>query len=117
MSEYDGSQFVGIDLHRRRSVVVRTTAGGEALEWIPCRAPQPVGRARWLRGRVPNGLGAGWSEGVSRDGREEWTGGSVEPPLGQAELVGHLRDDVGDPVTGRDAIDVLSPAVCVGKVK
>ena len=32
MSEYDGSQFVGIDLHRRRSVIVRTTAGGEALE-------------------------------------------------------------------------------------
>ena len=34
MSEYDGSQFVGIDLHRRRSVVVRTTEGGEALEVV-----------------------------------------------------------------------------------
>jgi transposase len=32
MSEYDGLQFVGIDLHRRRSVVVRTTDAGEALE-------------------------------------------------------------------------------------
>ena len=32
MSEYDGQQFVGIDLHRRRSVIVRTTDAGEALE-------------------------------------------------------------------------------------
>ncbi len=32
MSEYDGQQFVGIDLHRRRSVIVRTTEAGEALE-------------------------------------------------------------------------------------
>jgi hypothetical protein len=32
MSEYAGRQFVGIDLHRRRSVVVRTTESGEVLE-------------------------------------------------------------------------------------
>ena len=34
MSEYAGQQFVGIDLHRRRSVVVRTTGSGERLEAI-----------------------------------------------------------------------------------
>jgi len=34
MSEYAGRQFVGIDLHRRRSVVVRTTESGEALEAV-----------------------------------------------------------------------------------
>ena len=34
MSEYAGRQFVGIDLHRRRSVIVRTTESGEALEAI-----------------------------------------------------------------------------------
>jgi len=34
MSEYAGKQFVGIDLHRRRSVVVRTTDTGEVLETI-----------------------------------------------------------------------------------
>jgi transposase len=34
MSEYAGQQFVGIDLHRRRSVVVRTTESGEVLESI-----------------------------------------------------------------------------------
>jgi transposase len=32
MSEYAGQQFVGIDLHRRRSVLVRTTESGEVLE-------------------------------------------------------------------------------------
>src|SRR5690349_13276057 len=31
MSEYDGRQFVGIDLHRRRSVIVRQTEAGEHL--------------------------------------------------------------------------------------
>lgn len=32
MEEYAGQQFVGIDLHRRRSVIVRMTAAGEVLE-------------------------------------------------------------------------------------
>jgi transposase len=31
-TQYDGKQFVGIDLHRRRSVLVRTAADGEVLE-------------------------------------------------------------------------------------
>jgi transposase len=34
MSEYAGKQFVGIDLHRRRSVIVRTTDTGEVLESV-----------------------------------------------------------------------------------
>ena len=32
--EYDGRQFVGIDLHRARSVVVRTTETGDVLEAV-----------------------------------------------------------------------------------
>ncbi len=32
MAEYAGKQFVGIDLHRRRSVIVRTSDAGEVLE-------------------------------------------------------------------------------------
>jgi hypothetical protein len=28
MSQYAGKQFVGIDLHRRRSVIVKTTEAG-----------------------------------------------------------------------------------------
>jgi transposase len=32
--EYDGRQFVGIDLHRRRSVVLRMTEAGETLECV-----------------------------------------------------------------------------------
>jgi transposase len=31
---YDGKQFVGIDLHRRRSVLVRMTETGELLGWV-----------------------------------------------------------------------------------
>lgn len=34
MEGYAGRQFVGIDLHRRRSVIVRTTATGEVLECV-----------------------------------------------------------------------------------
>jgi transposase len=34
MSEYAGRQFVGIDLHRRRTVLVRTTEAGEVLEAV-----------------------------------------------------------------------------------
>src|SRR5262245_6974590 len=34
MEAYVGRQFVGIDLHRRRSVLVRTTAAGEVLEAV-----------------------------------------------------------------------------------
>lgn len=34
MSEYAGKQFVGMDLHRRRSVLVRTTDAGEVLERV-----------------------------------------------------------------------------------
>src|SRR5439155_25412101 len=31
VDEYDGQQYVGIDLHRRRSVIVRMAPGGQRL--------------------------------------------------------------------------------------
>mgnify|MGYP005819263343 CR=1 FL=1 len=34
MYEYDGKQFVGIDLHRQRSVIVRQTESGEQLSAV-----------------------------------------------------------------------------------
>ena len=34
MNEYDGKQFVGIDLHRRHSVIVRQTSTGERLSAV-----------------------------------------------------------------------------------
>jgi len=34
MEEHAGKQFVGIDLHRRRSEIVRTTEIGEVLESV-----------------------------------------------------------------------------------
>ena len=56
MEEYDGRQFVGIDLHRRRSVIVRMTSGGE-----PARTPRFGGSRRYgcdshQRGRPSNAL-------------------------------------------------------------
>ncbi len=33
-TSYDGQQYVGIDLHRRRSVLVRMTETGEPLETV-----------------------------------------------------------------------------------
>jgi hypothetical protein len=32
MHEYDGRQFVGIDLHRQRSVIVRQSGSGERFK-------------------------------------------------------------------------------------
>ena len=32
--DYDGRQYVGVDLHRRRSVIVRMTPDGEQLGWV-----------------------------------------------------------------------------------
>ena len=34
MDEYDGRQFVGIDLHRRRSVIVHQSESGEQLSAV-----------------------------------------------------------------------------------
>ena len=34
MDKYDGRQFVGIDLHRRRSVIVRQSESGEQLSAV-----------------------------------------------------------------------------------
>ena len=50
MSEYDGKQFVGIDLHRRRSVIVRQTEAGEHLSTVrivnePAELMAEIGKA------------------------------------------------------------------------
>ncbi len=50
MEGYVGQQFVGIDLHRRRSVVVRTDAAGQVLESVRIvndadRLVEVIGRA------------------------------------------------------------------------
>ena len=34
MDDYDGKQIVGIDLHRRRTVIVRMTEAGEHLDTV-----------------------------------------------------------------------------------
>ena len=71
-TDYDGRQYVGIDLHRRRSVIVRMTPDGEQLDWVHidndpvalglelakagpdprwCWKPRMAGTGRWIRCR------------------------------------------------------------------
>jgi hypothetical protein len=51
-------EYVGVDLHRRRSVIVRKTAAGEPIECVqidndPIALAEVIGRARRApRGRV-----------------------------------------------------------------
>ncbi len=45
MNEYDGKQFVGIDLHRQRSVIVRQSESGEQLSAVRIERPGRVGTA------------------------------------------------------------------------
>ena len=46
--QYDGQQYVGIDLHRRRSVVVRMTDAGELLEAVQI-TNSPLGLAEVMK--------------------------------------------------------------------
>jgi hypothetical protein len=76
---YAGRQIVGIDLHRRRSVLVRMTEAGETLETVRISA----GCVEWLEGVSPSG---------SRRSRREPLG-SCHPALAAAVLVSasHLQ--------------------------
>ena len=88
MEAYAGRQFVVMDLHRRRSVLVRMTAGGEVLErvWI-VNDPRPFGRGD-CAGRGEPGGG---------------TGGDLRLVLGGGCAAGPGRGVAsGAPVGGRD---------------
>jgi hypothetical protein len=51
---YDGRQVVGMDLHRRRSVLVRMSAGGRKLENIRItNSPAELRRALARAGKRP----------------------------------------------------------------
>jgi hypothetical protein len=50
IDEYDGKQFVGIDLHRQRSVIVRQTEAGEQLSAVRI-VNDPVALGLQLEGR------------------------------------------------------------------
>ena len=53
MNEYDGKQFVGIDLHRQRSVIVRQTDTGEQLSVVRI-VNDPVALALQIEKAGPN---------------------------------------------------------------
>ncbi|MEU2167891.1 IS110 family transposase [Micromonospora chersina] len=104
MEAYAGQQFVGIDLHRRRSVIVRTTTDGELLESVrivndPDRLTEVIARA----GEVPEVVleaTYGWYWAVDA---LQATGARVHlaHPLGvKAFAYRRVKNDV------RDAIDL-----------
>jgi hypothetical protein len=53
-----GAQYVGIDLHRRRSVIVRMTPAGEVLEIVRVDN-DPMALSLELQGRPRSRGGAG----------------------------------------------------------
>jgi hypothetical protein len=56
--DYDGRQVVGLDLHRNRTVMVRTTEQGERLETVRFRNDREGSRPReWCLSRSPRDLG------------------------------------------------------------
>jgi hypothetical protein len=56
MDEYDGRQFVGIDLHRQRSVIVRQSESGEQLSAVRI-VNDPVALGHSYGGAVITGAG------------------------------------------------------------
>jgi hypothetical protein len=87
MSEYAGKQFVGIDLHRRRSVIVRTDDAGEVLETVRIlndmdrlntvlsRAAEPRSVRRWCW-RPP------WLVSGGRHAAGRWRPGALGASVG-----------------------------------
>src|SRR5258707_14155124 len=57
MDEFDGRQFVGIDLHRRRSVILRQSESGEQLSAVRVvNDPVALGLQLGQAGSDPRGV-------------------------------------------------------------
>ena len=109
MSEsYSGRQIVGVDLHRRRSVLVRMTESGECLETV--RIANDIDRLGWVMAR------AGESPEVVLEATYGWywaadalagLGASVHlaHPLG-VKMFSHRRVK-NDELDARDLADLL----------
>ena len=78
MDEYDGRQFVGIDLHRRRSVIVRMTESGEQSGTVRI-VNDPVALALELSAGRPGPRGGAGSHATAGTGRSTcWPRGRRE---------------------------------------
>src|SRR3954466_12181735 len=64
---YEGQQYVGIDLHRRRSVVVRTTDAGELLEAVQItNSPLALAEVMTRAGNTPRSCSRRPTAGTGR---------------------------------------------------
>lgn len=69
MSEYDRHQYVGVDLHRRRSVIVRQTENGVQLSAVRIlNDPVALGLQIEQAGRNPDVVLEGCTSGAPRSG-------------------------------------------------
>ena len=107
MEAYAGLQYVGIDLHRRRTVIVRTTEAGEVLEAV--RIVNDVQRlASVMAGRrVPGGGAGGHLRLVLGRGRVagRWCQRAPGPPVGvKAFEYRRVKNDFRD---AQDLADLL----------
>src|SRR5947209_9399723 len=77
---YDGRQVVGMDLHRRRSVIVRMTEDGRKLETVRITNGPAALRAVLVRaGEEPEGGHRGHIRLVLGRGRARGRGGGGAP--------------------------------------
>src|SRR3954464_1635230 len=77
--QYAGKQIVGMDLHRRRSVLVRMTETGEQLETVRIsNDPEYLRDGRAPAGEAPHGGG-----GPRRRGPRRRVGGRLRLVLGR----------------------------------
>jgi hypothetical protein len=81
-ADYDGRQVVGIDLHRRRSVIVRMTEAGERLGWVRIdNEPMALAAAVAEAGEHPEVVLEATYGWVRHEGAWVQVGGTVEVRL------------------------------------
>jgi hypothetical protein len=77
---YDGRQVVGIDLHRRRSVIVRMTEDGRKLETVRITSSAAALRREIAKaGKHPRVVAGGDVRLVLGRGRARGSGGGSAP--------------------------------------
>src|ERR1700749_2114741 len=108
MASYDGRQVVGIDLHRRRTVIVRMTGDGRKLETSRItNSPQALRREIAKAGQAPQVVveaAYGWD--WASDGLQEAGAGEhLVTPLGvKAFTYRRVKNDERD---AADLVDLL----------
>ena len=109
--EYAGQQIVGIDLHRRRSVIVRMTEAGEHLETV--RILNDRERLAAVMALKDSNLGRHQPTDLQNGATEAATCNYRTDRIARAQIghgQGHRRPSAGDLLTGDLALPRDAPA-------